>query len=96
MDSYSFMGTSISKIAGIYNLTNQSLWPYEYFKTKPSFYIVIGILTRENFKSSPTIKLPSQKEVDDFNKASSYKIGKELTLEYMHKYIYILQHVFSS
>ena len=60
MDSYSFMGTSIIRMTEIYKLTNKSLYPYEYFKDEQSYYILFGNLTRENFISSLTIKLPYQ------------------------------------
>ena len=95
MDSNSFIGTSINKITANYNLTNKSLYPYECFKSNQSYYIVLGNLTKENFQSSLTIKKPSQEEVDSFTKANSNKTGEELTLEYTHNEVKILQNGFS-
>ena len=68
MGCYSFVSRSISKIAEIYNLKDKSLHPYEYFKDKQLCYILLGNLTREDFKSSLAIKLPSQEVVDNFKK----------------------------
>ena len=42
-----------------------------------------------------TTKLPTQDEVDDFNNSNSKKTGKELTLEYMENYIFLLGHCFN-
>ena len=81
------MDKSISKIAETYNFTNKSLYPYEYYKDEQSHNNILGNQTREDFKPLLTIKLPSQDEVETFNKANSKNTGKKLTLEYMHNYI---------
>ena len=49
--------------------------------TTKSYQEVIGNLNIENFKSSLSNKLPTQEEVDSFNKANSNKTGKDLTIE---------------
>ena len=102
------MGTSICKIVVIYDLKNELFYPYEYFKDKKSYYKILGSIKsetlgnikvvniKEDLKSSLTSELPSQEEVDNFNRTNSKKTGKEVTLENMHNDIYILQHCFSS
>ena len=54
------MGTSISKIAETCNLTNKYYCPYEYCKDEKSYDNILGNLTKEEFKSLLTIKLPYQ------------------------------------
>ena len=69
------MGTSISETAEIYNLKNESFYPYEYFEDEQSRYDIYDNLTNEDFKPSLTSALPSQEEADNFNKTNRNKTG---------------------
>ena len=86
---------SLDKMAKVYNVKNKTLYPYEYFKDENSYNNEVGNLSIQDFRSSLTIKLPAQDEVDDFNNSNSNKTGKELTLEYMENDIFILEHCFN-
>ena len=55
-----------------------------------SYQEVIGNLNIEDFKSSLSNKLPTQEEVDIFNKDNSHKTGKILTIEYIQNDVEIL------
>ena len=57
-----------------------------------SYDEVIGNLKIEDFKSSLSNKLPTQEEVDIFNKDNSHKTGKDLTIEYLQNDVEILNH----
>ena len=93
--SYSFLTMSLDKMAKVYNIKNKSLYPYEYFKDENSYNNKLGNRSIQDFRLSLTTKLPTQDEVDDFNKSNSNKTGKELTLEYMENEIFILGHCFN-
>ena len=79
----------LDKMAKVYNVKNKTLYPYEYFKDENSYNNKLGNLSIQDFRSSLTTKLPTQDEVDDFNRYNSNKTGKELTLEYMENDIHI-------
>ena len=51
--------------------------------SKATYDEAIGNLKIEDFKSSLHNKLPSQEEVNIFNKENSHKTGKDLTIEYL-------------
>ena len=57
-----------------------------------SYDEVIGKLKIEDFKSSLSNKLPTQEEVDIFNKDNSHKTSKDLTLEYLQNDVEILDY----
>ena len=75
----------------IYGCKTKTLYPYEYFDLD-SYQEVIGNLNIENFKSSLSNKLPTQEEVDNFNKDNSHKTGKNLTIEYLQNDVEILDY----
>ena len=95
IDSYSFLTMSLNKIATVYNIKNKTLHPYEYFKDENSYKNKPGNLSIQDFRSSPTTKLPPQDDVDDFNNSNSNKTGKKLTLEYTENDILALGHCFN-
>ena len=86
---------SHDKIAKVYNIKNKTFFPYEYFKDETSYNNELGNLSIQDFRSSLTIKLPTQDEVDDLNNSNNNKTGKELTLDYMENDIFILGHCFN-
>ena len=51
--------------------------------SKATYDNLIGSLKIEDFKSSLHNKLPTQEDVDIFNKDNSHKTGKDLTIEYL-------------
>ena len=53
--------------------------------SKATYDNLIGNLKIEDFKSSLSNKLPTEEEVDNFNKDNSHKIGKDLIIEYLHE-----------
>ena len=53
---------------------------------------VIGNLKIEDFKPSLSNILPTQEEVDIFNKDNSHKTGKDLTIEYLQTDVEILDY----
>ena len=57
---------------------------------------VIQNLSIQDFKSSLSSRLPSQEQVDEFNKEHKGKTMKQVTLEYMKNDIDILQTVFTN
>ena len=73
---------SLDKIAKTYNCKTKTLDTYEHFGLD-SYQEVIGNLKIEVFKSSLSIKLTTQEEVDNFNTDNSHKTVKDLTLEYL-------------
>ena len=83
LDSYNFLAMSLDRMAKLYCKTN-TLYPYESFGLD-SYINLIGYLNIEDFKSSLSNKLPTQEEVDIFNKDNSHKTGKDLTIEYLPK-----------
>ena len=70
----------LDQMAKIYGCKTKTLYPYEYFGLD-SYNEVIGNLKIEDFKYSLSNKLPTQEEVDIFNKDNSHKTGKDLTIE---------------
>ena len=95
IDSYSFLTMSLDEKAKVYNVKYKALYPHEYFKDENSYNNKLGNLSIQDFRSLLTTKLPTQDEVDDFNNSNSNKTGKELTLEYIEKNIFILGHCFN-
>ena len=59
------------QIAKIYVCKTKTLYPYEYFGLD-SYQEIIGNPNIEDFKSSLSNKLPTQEEVDNFNKDNSH------------------------
>ena len=80
LDSYNFFAMPLDQVAKIYGFKTKTLCPCEYFGFD-SYDEVIGNLKIEDFKSSLSNKLPTQEEVDIFNKDNSHKTGKDLTIE---------------
>ena len=91
-------------MAKIYGCKTKTLYPYEYIglesysikatwgTTTKTYDEVVGNLKIEDFKSSLHNKLPTQEEVDIFNKDNSHKTGKDLTIEYLQNYVEILDY----
>ena len=91
-------------MAKIYGCKTKTLYPYEYIglesysikatwgTTTKSYDEVVGNLKIEDFKSSLHNKLPTQEEVDIFNKDNSHKTGKDLTIEHLQNYVEILDY----
>ena len=84
LDSYNFLAMSLDQMAKIYGCKTKTLNPYEYFGldsyygeaasgSKATYDEFIGNLKTEDFKSSLSNKLPTQEEVDIFNKGNSKK-----------------------
>ena len=87
----------LDQMAKIYGCKTKTLYPYEYFglelySSKATYDEVIGNLKIEDFKSSLHNKLPTQEEVDIFNKDNSHKTGKDLTIEYLQNDVEILDY----
>ena len=82
LDSYNFLAMLLDQMAKIYGCKTKTLYPYEYFGLN-SYDEVIGNQKTEDFKSSLLTKLPTQEEVDIFNKNNSHKTGKDLTKEHL-------------
>ena len=80
LDSYNFLAMPLDQTAKIYGCKTKTLYPYEYFGLD-TYQEVIGNLNIENFKSNLSNKLPTQEEVDSFNKDNSHKIGKDISIE---------------
>ena len=81
LDSYNFLAMPLDQLAKIYGCKTKTLYPYKYFGLD-SYDEVIGNLKIEDFKSSLSNKLPTQEEVDIFNKDNSHKTGKDRTIEF--------------
>ena len=90
-DSYNFLAMPLDQMAKIYGFKTKTSYPYEYFGLH-SYDEVIGNLKIEDFKSSLSNKLPTQEEVDIFNKDNSHKTGKDLTIEYLQNDVEILDY----
>ena len=93
----------LDQMAKIYGCKTKTLYPYEYFGldsydseadngSKATYQKVIDNLKIEDFKSSLSNKLPTQEEVDIFNKGNSQKTGKDLTIEYLQNDVEILDY----
>ena len=78
-------------MAKMYHCKIKILYPYEYFGLV-SNNNVIGNLNTEDFKLSLSNKLPTQEEVDNFNKDNRHKTGKDLTIEYLQNDVEILDY----
>ena len=102
LDSYNFLAMPLDQMGKIYESKTKTLYPYEQFcldqrscrpadttryNLKQEF---IGNLNIEDFKSSLSYKLPTQEEVDNFNKDNGPKTGKDLTIEYLRGKIRLL------
>ena len=66
-------------MAKIYHCKTKTLYPYEHFDLD-DYDKLIGNLNIEDFKSSLSNKLPTQEEVNIFNKDNSHNTGKDLTI----------------
>ena len=73
------------KMAKVYGIKSKTIYPYENFEDENSHNFILDNLAIDEFKSSMTIKLSLQAEIDEFNRNNSKKTGKELTLDYMEK-----------
>ena len=60
--------------------------------SKATYDKAIGNLKIEDFKSSLHNKLPTQEEVNSFNKDNRHKTGRDLTAEYLQNYVEILDY----
>ena len=96
LDSYNFLAMPLDQKAKIYHCKTKTIYPYEDFgldslgTTTKLKQEVIGNLNIEDFKSSLSNKLPTQEEIDNFNKDNSNKTGKDLTIEYLQNDVEIL------
>ena len=73
-----------------YHCKTKTLYPYEHFGD--SYQEIIDNLKIEDFKFSLSNKLPTQEEIDIFNKEYSRKSGKDLTTEYLQNDVEILDY----
>ena len=89
LDSCNFLTMPLDQMAKLYGCKTKTLYPYEYFGLD-TYQEVIGNLNIENFKSSLSNKLPTQEEVDSFNKDNIHKTCKDLTIEYLQNDVEIL------
>ena len=62
----------LDQMAKIYHCKTKTLYPYEHFGLE-SYQGVIGNLNIKDFKSSLSNKLPTQGEVNIFNRDNSHK-----------------------
>ena len=98
LDSYNFLAMPLDQMAKIYGCKTKTLYPYEYFgldslgTTTKSYNNLIGNLKIEDFKSSLHNELPTQEDVDIFNKDNSHKTSKDLTIEYFQIDVEILDY----
>ena len=103
LDNCNFLAMPLDQMAKTYGCKTKTLYPYEYFgldtydseaadSSKTTYQEVIGNLKIEDFKSSLSIKLPTQEEIDFFNKINSHKTGKDLTIEYLQNDVKILDY----
>ena len=98
LDSHNFLAKPLDQMAKIYGCKTKTFYPKEYFgldssgTTTRSYNDVIGDLNIEEFKSSLSNKLPTQEEVDIFNKDNNHKTGKDLTIEYLQNDLEILDY----
>ena len=60
--------------------------------SKATYDEAIGNLKIEDFKSSLHNKLPTQEEVNSFNKDNNHKTGKDLTIEHLQNDVEILDY----
>ena len=90
------MPSSLDSLAKLNGIQSKTLYPYEYCKSEEMYDEVIQNLSIQDFKSSLSSRLPSQEQVDEFNKEHKGKTMKQVTLEYMKNDIDILQTVFTN
>ena len=86
LNSYNFLAMPLYQMAMIYHCKTKTLYPFEPFGLE-SYNNLIGNLNIEKFKASLSNKLPTQEEVDIFNKDNSHKTGQDLTIEYLQNYL---------
>ena len=79
LDSYNVLAMPLDQMAKTNGCKNKTLHPYEHFGLD-DYGNLIGNLKIEDFESSLSKKLPTQEEVDIFNKDNSQKTGKDLTI----------------
>ena len=91
LDSYNFLAMPLDQKARTYVCKTKILYPYEYFGLD-TYQEVIGNLNIENFKSSLSNRLPTQEEVESFNKDNSHKAGKDLTIDYLQNDVKLLDY----
>ena len=91
LDIYNFLAKPLDQMAKIYGCKTKPLYPYEYFVLE-SYNNLIGNINIEDFKSSLYNKLPTQDEVDIFNKSNRHKTGIDLTIEYLQNDVEILDY----
>ena len=87
--SYNFLAMPLDQMAKIYHCKTKTLYSYEHCGLD-SYQEDIGNLNIEDFKSSVSNKLPTQEEVDNFNKDNSHKNSKDLTSEYLQNDVEIV------
>ena len=97
IDSYNFLAMPLDQMEKIYGCKTKTLYPYEYFglesySSKATYNNLIGNLKIEDFKSSLHKKLPTQEEVDTFNKENSNKTSRDLTIEYLQNDVELLDY----
>ena len=91
LDSVDFLAMPLDQMAKIYHCKTKTLYPYEHFGLD-DLDNLIGNLNIEDFKPSLYNNLPTQEEVDIFNKDNSHKTGKDLTIEYLQNDMEILDY----
>ena len=89
--SCNFVATLLDQMAKIFQGKTKALNPYERIGLHENDNL-IGNLNIEEFKSSLSKKLPTQKEVDNFNKDNCPKTGKDLTIEYLQNDVEIINY----
>ena len=91
LDSSNFLAIPLDQMAKMYRCKTRTIYPYENFGLD-DYQEVIGNLNMEGFKSFLSNKLPTQEEVDIFNKDNSNKTGKDLTIVYLQNDVEILDY----
>ena len=91
LDSYNFLAMPPDQMAKIYGCKPKTFYPYEHF-CLDSYDNNIGNLNIGDFKFLLSNKLPTQEEVDIFNKDNSHKTGKHITIEYLQSDVEILDY----
>ena len=59
------MTVFLDKIDNVYGIKSKTLYPYEYFKDENSYENILENLSKQDFRSSLTNKLPLHAEVDE-------------------------------
>ena len=81
----------LDQIAMIYHCKTKTLYPFEYFGLDEYDKFIDNVNT-EDFKSSLSVKLPTQEKVDNCNRDNCHKTGKDLTIEYLQNDAKILDY----